>query len=67
VIHSSISPNLSFVETFPVCNTFFNVAGYSSIQEINAYITALQSRLRFIPDKEAKQVRNMLRLTLDMI
>ncbi|MHA1983933.1 MAG: hypothetical protein ACW967_06230, partial [Candidatus Hodarchaeales archaeon] len=48
-------------------SNFFNVSGYSSIQEINAYITAIQSRLRFMPDKEADQVRNMLRLTLDMI
>ncbi|MHA1992142.1 MAG: hypothetical protein ACW98A_14310 [Candidatus Hodarchaeales archaeon] len=48
-------------------SNFFNVAGYSSIQEINAYITALQWRLRFMPEKEADQVRNMLRLTLDII
>lgn len=48
-------------------SNFFNVAGYSSFQEINAYITALQSRLRFMSKKEADQVRTMLRLSLDMM
>ncbi|MFW9930028.1 MAG: hypothetical protein ACFFD1_11600, partial [Candidatus Thorarchaeota archaeon] len=50
-----------------IISSFFNAAGYSPLEEINAYITGLQSRLRFMSPIEAEKVRNMLRLTLDMI
>ncbi|OLS16872.1 MAG: hypothetical protein HeimC3_51020 [Candidatus Heimdallarchaeota archaeon LC_3] len=62
VMQRFISPGAWLLMT-----SFFNTAGYSPIQEINAYITALQSLLRFMPEKEADKVRNMLRLTLDMM
>lgn len=46
---------------------FFNASGYSPLEEINAYITAIQNRLKFMNSEESEQVRKLLHLSLDML
>jgi len=48
-------------------SSFFNAAGYSTLQEINSYITAIQNRLRLMGPTESERIRGMLHLALDII
>ena len=46
---------------------FFNASGYSPLEEINAYITAIQNRLKFMNAEDSEQIRRLLHLSLDMV
>lgn len=46
---------------------FSNALGYTPIEEINAYLTAIQTRLQLMDKKKSEDVRRMLKLVLDMM
>lgn len=48
-------------------SAFCNTSGYTPIQEINAYLTAIQTRLQLMKPDEGEKVRRLLRVMIDMI
>lgn len=62
VMNRFISPGM-----WLLFSAFSNISGYSPIQEINAYLTAIQTRLQLMKHDDAEKLRQMLRMMIDML